>query len=117
MTALEIKRSVKAQEWAEKVQACRSSGLSVREWCRENGVSSTTYYKWERALLARVQKEERGTAMPAQMEFAELPAIKGPEYAKGLIASLQIGKASLNLYGGVDAKVVKALVEGMHRAK
>ena len=58
MTAVEIKRQVKTQEWASKVRACRSSGLSVRAWCQENGVSSTTYYKWENILLAAIQRED-----------------------------------------------------------
>lgn len=117
MTSVEIKRQVKAQEWASKVQACRSSGLSVREWCQENGVSSTTYYKWESILLASIQGEDQMPALPAKTEFAELPPLEGPGKTQGLIASLRIGEASLDLYAGVDANVVKALVEGMRRAK
>lgn len=117
MTALEIKRKVKAQEWAEKVQACRSSGLSVRAWCQENGVSSTTYYKWENILLASIQKEEQIPALPAKTEFAELPVLEDSEKTERLIATLRIGEGSLELYAGVDVKMAKALIEGLGRAK
>lgn len=30
--------------WAERVSACRSSDLSVRDWCKENDICEQTYY-------------------------------------------------------------------------
>ena len=33
----------KLVEWAQRVQSCRESGLSVRQWCDENGLSAKTY--------------------------------------------------------------------------
>ena len=117
MTAVEIKRQVKTQEWASKVRACRSSGLSVRAWCQENGVSSTTYYKWESILLAAIQREDEMPGLAAKTEFAELPPLEGPGKMQRLIASLRIGGASLELYAGVDAKMAKALIEGLGHAK
>ena len=29
--------------WAERVSACRSSDLSVRDWCKENDICEQTY--------------------------------------------------------------------------
>lgn len=31
--------------WAERVSACRSSDLSVRDWCKENDICEQTYYR------------------------------------------------------------------------
>ena len=28
--------------WAERVQACRSSGRTVKDWCKESGISEQT---------------------------------------------------------------------------
>ena len=38
------------------IQECRGSGLSVSEWCRQRGVTTATYYRWERELLTGVRK-------------------------------------------------------------
>lgn len=38
-----VKREVQAQEWSEKIQACRESGMSISSWCRENGIAAKTY--------------------------------------------------------------------------
>ena len=32
------------REWAEMVRECRSSGLTVKEWCINNDVNIKTYY-------------------------------------------------------------------------
>ena len=62
-----MKHAAKLAEWSEKVQACRSSGLPVKEWCEQNNVCSKTYYTWERVYLAEVSKQ---LAIPEQLPVA-----------------------------------------------
>ena len=38
------KNKVKYAEWNAMVEACQSSGLTVRNWCKENFISYKTYY-------------------------------------------------------------------------
>ena len=63
-----MKHAAKLAEWSEKVQACRSSGLPVKEWCEQNNVCSKTYYTWERGYLAEVSKQ---LAIPEQLPVAQ----------------------------------------------
>lgn len=49
-----VKAEVQAEEWAARIQACRESGTSVRSWCRENGISSKTYYYHLRKLWEKL---------------------------------------------------------------
>lgn len=39
-----IKTDLLMREWAEMVRECRSSGLTVKEWCINNDVNIKTYY-------------------------------------------------------------------------
>ena len=32
------------QEWAAQIEAQQASGLTVQQWCMENGVNPKTYY-------------------------------------------------------------------------
>ena len=41
----EIKMQLRHKEWAEMVSECQASGKKVDEWCRENGINVSTYYK------------------------------------------------------------------------
>ena len=60
MTSAKLKHRAKLQEWAARIQDCRSSGLSVRAWCRQEEINVTTYYRWERELLTAADTLEYG---------------------------------------------------------
>ena len=47
-----IKHVAKMTEWSERIRACRSSGMPVKEWCAENRVGIKSYYRWERLYMA-----------------------------------------------------------------
>ena len=110
MTSNELKHEAKKQEWSMSIQECRGSGLSVRAWCRQEGINAATYYRWERELLALAETEPCSSALAVW--FAELPAPKqGSRNAAERSATLHIGNASLDIYPGFDTEQLKMLVE------
>ena len=110
MTSAELKHRAKLQEWSVRIQVCRGSGLSVRAWCRQEGITAATYYRWEREVLTAAGTIPR-SSVPA-VTFAELPA---PEQVSCNVAersaTLRIGNASLDIYPSCDAEQLKMLVE------
>ena len=110
MTSTELKHYAKLQEWSARIQDCRSSGLSVRAWCRQEEINATTYYHWERELLALAETEPCSD-VPV-VRFAELPVPKqASRNVAERCATLHIGKASLDIYPGCDAEQLRLLVE------
>ena len=110
MTSVELKHQAKLQEWAARIQDCRSSGLSVRAWCRQRGVTTATYYRWERELLAAAGTVPQ-PKVPA-VTFAELPTPQQVSCkAAERCATLHIGEASVDIYPGCDAEQLRLLVE------
>ena len=39
-----VKQEVRLQEWTAQIEAQQASGLTVRQWCAENGIKPKTYY-------------------------------------------------------------------------
>ena len=39
-----IKQEVRLQEWSAQIEVQQASGMSVRQWCAENGIKPATYY-------------------------------------------------------------------------
>lgn len=50
-----VKKQVQQAEWAERIRKCNESGLTVSEWCRENGIKLKTYYFY----LRKLRKEQQ----------------------------------------------------------
>ena len=46
--------------WAERVNACRSSGRTVKDWCKERGVCEQTYYRWQKRLFEMARQQQEG---------------------------------------------------------
>jgi transposase len=40
----------KADEWAERIAAQQRGGISVKQFCKEQGVSEYSFYTWRKRL-------------------------------------------------------------------
>ena len=55
MQVSQMKRAISQEQWKQRIVECRNSGVPVKEWCREQGISYSTYYRHEQALLKGAQ--------------------------------------------------------------
>ncbi|MEG0835320.1 MAG: hypothetical protein RR413_07720, partial [Christensenellaceae bacterium] len=78
MTSNALKHQARLQEWTVAIQECRSSGLPVKQWCRNSGITTATYYRWERELLALTGGTRSKLHPASPTTFAELPAPRQP---------------------------------------
>ena len=111
MTSTELKHQARLQEWTMAIQECRGSGLSVRQWCREQGVTTTTYYRWEREVLSKA-----APALPAAASdvFVEIPAPKQPcQNVAERFATLRIGNGCIEFHQEIGPELLKAIIEGL----
>ena len=115
MTSIELKHQARLQEWAGAIRDCRSSGLSVRQWCRERGTTPTTYYRWERELLSVASTAKALPETPATA-FAELPVPKQVCYNTAeRSATLHLDNVSIDIYPQCGTEQLKTLVEIFRR--
>ena len=110
-------------EWSRRVADCRSSGMSVTRWCSEHNVKPKTYYSWQKKVFAAMLAQQKAETSDAPPRFAELPAPPGEtqlaaaEKQTDLVASVRIGDASLEVYGGASPEIVSALCKVLCHAK
>ena len=64
-----IKTEVRERNWEEMSLACRQSGLSVKEWCRQNGIHASTYY----ARLRKLRENACRNIVSIEPETPRLP--------------------------------------------
>lgn len=94
--------------WAGRISECRNSGLTVKRWCKENGVGEQTYYKWQKRVfaLAKAQHETR---------FAEVtPIISGHETVPVAI-TVHMAGVSADIHNGADPSTVEAVLQILKR--
>ena len=110
-------------EWSRRVADCRSSGMSVTRWCSEHNVKPKTYYNWQKKVFSAMLAQQQAETSDAAPRFAELPAPPGETQLAAVakqtdvVASVRIGDASLEVYGGASAEIVSALCKVLCHAK
>lgn len=53
MSTINHRSLSKERYWRQMVRQCRGSGLSVRAFCEERGLSEPSFYAWRRILKER----------------------------------------------------------------
>lgn len=52
-----ISRQERLEKWTSRIMACRSNGMTVWAWGRENQVPEKRYYYWQRQLFEAVSRQ------------------------------------------------------------
>ena len=60
------KNQIKLQNWAAELQTYNSSGMTVQQWCAENGISVKTYYYRLRKVREAMLSENRVVSIGTQ---------------------------------------------------
>ena len=126
MNASGLKRLAKLSDWKARVAECRSSGMSVREWCEGKGICPQTYYRWEKAVLAEASGQlwaRGGAAMQATSlapVFAELTPMQPKtllQKPEGAVATIRCGEVAIDLYAGVEPGFIASLCKELQHAE
>ena len=90
--------------WAERISACRNSGLSVKTWCKENGVCEQTYYKWQKKLFTMAKAQQK-------LQFAEVTPAMETNSDCQIAMSIHAGGITANIHNGADSTTVERVLQ------
>lgn len=70
-----VKKEVKLAQWAEMLRIRNESGLSVTDWCKQNGINPKTYYyrlkRIRQAVCSEIEQHDIVPAIPADAPQSE----------------------------------------------
>ena len=90
-------------EWSRRVEACRSSGLPVGQWCQENGMAVSTYFSWQRKVFQALKEVQEVT-------FAEVPVMEHSQLSGHIVAAMEVSGVRIQVYGGADEATLLAIL-------
>ena len=116
MDMRQLTQEVRLRHWAEQMHNRGISGLSIREWCRQQGIAEKTYYYWQRKLRAAAaeqlaQKTDSSRQALAPVGWTAIETIETKTNAAAL--PVEIGNCRILVNSDTDmsllAKVCKSL--------
>jgi transposase-like protein len=94
-------------EWRELLGDQRSSGMSVKEWCESEGISTNTYYYW-RKRLSVASAASSAPASPLAPGWLPVTLDEAPSCSSGL--TLRVGRVFVDVSRGFDAGLLSSLL-------
>ena len=92
----------KADEWAERIAAQGRSGMSVKQFCKEQGVTEYSFYAWRKRL------QESG---PVRFALVEKRARRQEGRAEPVLELLLAAGERLRIWPGVDVTTLRSVLD------
>ena len=92
----------KADEWAERIAAQQRSGISVKQFCKEHGLTQYSFYFWRKRL------QERG---PVRFALVERSARRQERAAESVLELVLATGERLRIGPGVDITTLRTVLE------
>ena len=96
--------SPKADQWSERIAAQQRSGVSVKQFCKEHGLTEYSFYAWRKRL------QQTGPVRFALVERRQQPQETAGEAALELV--LATGER-LRISAGVDVATLRTVVDAL----
>ena len=106
------KDKVKYAEWNAMVEACQNSGLPITTWCKENFISSKTYYYRLRKLRQLYLAEHNEKPV---IEIAPLPVVPQQSAVTSNI-TIHIDGMSIDIPDGTSENTITSLLRAVKTA-
>ena|SRR5947209_17629818 len=104
-TVIEAKpANPKTDEWAERIAAQRRSGISVKQFCKEQGLREWSFYAWRKRL------QERG---PVKFALVERSARRQDRATDAVLELVLATGARLRIGTGVDAATLRTVLDAL----
>ena len=100
-----MSKQERLENWTARIMACRSSGMTVRAWCQENGLSEKTYYYWQRRLFQALSEQQTAH----ETAFAEVTPLQ-PVCSGNVAVTVRIAGAEADIHSGADAATVETVL-------
>jgi hypothetical protein len=99
------------QFWQMALETFKSSGLSVRQFCKQEGLAEPSFYIWRKKLADDCQQDNQRKYEPSA--FIEVAI---PQNNSVVIELLLISGNTLRIPHGVDAATLSTVLSVAHAA-
>ena len=120
---------IRYQQWVQAIQSWSNSGLSKREYCRENGIDEKQFYYYQRRVRSLIAEQAGGQLLPtdnssmtmvsrtagsSQIVKLQLPVQASSNSA---MISFSVNGTNLSVPENIPASFLAKLLEAAHGSR
>lgn len=102
----DAKTEFRLKQWAQIIQTCQTSGMTVVAWCKQNNVKTKSYYYWLRRIRTLACE---GDASLSQAKQQIVPvALKQAKQAAAV--TIHLPSVSVDIYDGASSTTIESVL-------
>lgn len=108
MDVQKVSHAVTKEQWKQLIIERQESGMTVRDWCLEKGITESNYYYW-----LKIIRQDLCDAMPSKFVpiLQESPAVNlEPNSSEGVVAIINNGNLSISIKNGISSNLLSQLI-------
>lgn len=117
MKSREAKRAMRMQEWTDMIIARRQSGMTVRQWCKANGISEDRYYygqkELRRAAIAQQCSDNESSSDARLATLVKVDMQPESERLNSEHVTLTYGGGTLDIPAGTSAEAIAEILKAL----
>jgi transposase len=94
----------KADEWAERISTQQRSGMSVKQFCKEQGLTEYSFYAWRKRLLEKA---------PVRFALVDRRAARRESATEAALELVLATGERLRIAAGVDAATLRTVLDAL----
>ena len=98
-------KNQRMEEWAQRVSECRSSGLTVRNWCEQHEINEKTYYYWQHRIWKSMSESRSG-------RFVQIPA-ETASAGQNMAVRMRMNGAEAEICAGTGPATIEAVCRAL----
>ena len=106
-----VKKQFRTEQWKQRILECQASGMTVRSWCKQQGVAEQTYYRYLKIL-----RQELCDSLPVPVQEAAKPVqfskleVTAPLPDTKAAVIIRLPNATLEINEGASQQTVQAVL-------
>ena len=111
-----VAKKVRLQSWANDIQDCQNSDLTVAQWCEQHGIGiKNYYYRMKRVREAYLKEHPVDAASSAdsshEVRFTELLPPPADTIAKSAAAVISAGHIRIEISENISDAFLRKIIE------
>lgn len=105
-------KQIRLQQWAEIIRDCRTSGLQVKDYCSQHGISRDAYFYWLRKVKEAALLHSGFVELPVP---AKKESTSGSSFVSQLI--IDTGSVRIEINNDTPAELIHRTLEAVIHVK
>jgi hypothetical protein len=103
-TVIEERAIAKSEKWRERLAAQEHSGLSVKQFCKEQGLTEYSFYAWRRRLRGKE---------PVRFALVDRKAARQESATEACLELVLASGERLRIGSGVDVATLRTVLDAL----